>query len=350
MMRGLRMAENVFTALSRYRKSEDYWTSALLYVLEYLWTHQMSVETRRRCAEFLTYLSTIEFTPQDNLCFKLQRFCSGRSKLDKGSRLDAEISTDNKCIWIEVKDEAQLGIDQLQNYIVKMEELPHGVKKLVLLRRAFIDLKGVRDLGVRDVRWFEVYDWMVGLQSCMQQNAESQHIASYLVEQFLQFLEQKGVPVMNRIVKHEFEEGVRSLQSLVDMLKQAGETVLSAEAEPWNGITDYHGRRYVEIPFKKGCYRLGIPFDDVPNRLVLWMDPDKVKKHEHRSLNPEELTTSIKTGMLRQDDDGTIASTESLKSFFEPSDKKDQYDELTSIIQRVFQRFEKIKKRKYERR
>jgi len=344
------MAENVFTALNKYKKSEDYWTRALLYVLEYLWGHQMNIETRRKCAEFLTHLSTIEFTPQDNLSFKTQRCCPRMSKLDKGIRLDAEISTDDKCIWIEVKDEAQLGEGQLQNYILKMEELPHDIKKLVLLRRAFIDVKRVRDLGVRDIRWFEVYDWMMDLRSCMQQNAEDEGIASYLVEQFLQFLEQKGVPVMSRIMEHEFEKGVRSLQSLVDMLRQAGETVLSAEAEPWNGITEYYGRRYVQIQFKKGCYQLGIPFDDVANKLVLWMDPVKVKKHEHRSVNPEELNTSVRTGRLRQEDDGIIAATESLKSFFELSDKKDQYDELTYLIQRMFQHLETTKKRKYERR
>jgi hypothetical protein len=128
--------------------------------------------------------------------------------IDEG-RPDIEIWTPQPLLYVEVKVESLVDLEQIQRYL---EELRPKEGRLILLTRRPPGKLGDDKKDVRKVRWYEVAAWLKQLRL---DNCSS---TGYLVEQFVDFLRARNMSIDK--VRPELTEGVRSLYNLLKMVRE----------------------------------------------------------------------------------------------------------------------------------
>ncbi len=343
------MAHNIFQILSKYKKQEDYWTAALVYLLDALWGEDERAKSREACADLLRRLCGVAFDVNEKVTFEPQRFYKSQ-RVDAGSRLDLEITTGNKRVWIEVKDQSSLGPGQIAKYLSELVEYQEEHKSLVLLRLLYGDWKEA-DKASKKVYWAELYDWLKELQ----EKAEIKDDANQgnLIRQFLEFLELKGVRIMTKLDKDALENGLCQIKSLVAMLRQVAQEkhfrVLDNKSSEI-GIDWFMGfcfelnlkenqdyREFIGRRLRRGRYHVGIDPND-SGTLSMGM---KIK-------DVNLIDKSIIKGKLKDDDlyedDGWIWCDISLADVFNEPTKAKQLEQVGILFQKKFERLKKIQR------
>jgi len=351
------MNNNIFAVLAKYKKPEDYWTAALLYVLKSLWGENQDSKERAACANFLFNLCDLNFHVNEKISFDTQRTQKGIEKKDR-SRLDVQISSNDKCVWIEVKDEARLSKEQMDKYQRQLSELryPKENKKLVLLRRFYGDWQEADKADIKKY-WLEVYDWLEDLKAEAELSVDTRN--GYLIKEFLSFLQSKGVRIVSEIDKDALQSGLTNIKNFTAMLKQVvqqlGFTLKKEEYWP-EEVGDYVGVKFdlnlkdnsrredfIGKALQRGKYFARIYADD-PSHLWMEMSGKDVKidarklKEKEMSKNPDwEITWGEKN---REDD--YIAHSASLETVLSSSDKRVQIDNLGIVFKSMFEALKEV--------
>jgi hypothetical protein len=345
------MTRNIFGALATYEKDENYWTSALVYLLEYLWNDPArSEEQRGACARFLSKLSDAPFSANEDIDFDVQKVVKKTEETSR-SVIDARISSDSKYIGIEIKDTSGLNQEPEDYKQRLLEAAGERDCRLVLLRRSgltpkeFAKVRGV----AYDVRWFEIYSWIQEMRSAMQVTGAS--VGCYLLAQFSEFLNEKGVPIMTRVTKDGLAKGLAEIPSLLNMVQQWAESAF--ENRGLNAILTKHFVEAGRIGFGMGqrrdakdeeCYLFYVETDNATN-LIIDTTERAVAKLERKNVDcsgPQELEKHG-LGKYIEDNVERIYAHRPLTSVLQKDSEKEQYDEVHRLLDRMFQELDCLK-------
>lgn len=336
--------DNVFAVLAKYKKPEDYWTAALLCVLEALWDQGEGSVERAACIAFLVKLGGLSFSAAEEIRFDTQRSYKGTRDRDS-SRIDAQISSSDKCVWIEVKDDALLRKGQMDKYKRQLAELPYpeANKKLVLLRHFYGDWREADKADIRKY-WIEVYDWLEDVRAEAKLSDDTG--SGYLVKGFLDYLRSKGVRIVSKISEDALHSGLIEITDFIMMLRQVVEkSGLAVKKDKYSSeenyvgvifdlnLKDNRGRKdFIGYGLEKGRYHVGIYAED-PSVLWMEMDPHDVKTAYHRlEEEPRWETTRDKKNKI-----DWISLSAPLGSVFSSSDKREQIDKLSVVFRSMFE-------------
>jgi len=338
------MADDVFSALSKYKKPENYLTAAFLYVLESLW---LKYETRPACCEILAELFGIKFLPNEKILFKTQRYAKARGKgkiESEKSTLDAEIASDDKCIWIEVKDKSKHDEKQLQKYKQELDKLPFKTKQLIFLSHNSVGTAK----AYKTICWYEVYDSLREKLDSRPELRSNDGESHYLLTQFLEFLDQKGVQIMGIINEDDLKNGLRQLQSLLNMLKEEVRGRLLPDVpKAGENLNLYYMEDYIGFSFGQNRYSVDIPLEEhkLANYFILSMDKNKVEKIEQRRIRSNILQKKIREERLGEED-GDIYARRDLSSVFQVATKDKQKFILGELLQEMWDELKEVKAKK----
>jgi hypothetical protein len=201
---------NFFARLSKWarRQDENFLTEAFAVLLEHLLMLAPGVGTRLIC-KLTDGLINAPAEEANTLVLRTQvDVVQGRP--------DLEISAPNKLVWVEVKAESPLRVGQLEGYRVLLDAAAAGETKLVLLTRYHEEFIGERTRPDLAIRWYELAHW---LEAEMAELAATCDLATFLAQQFLDFLGDKGM-TLTQVNKYT-PDGLRGLSSLLNMLEEA---------------------------------------------------------------------------------------------------------------------------------
>ncbi|SFJ70759.1 hypothetical protein [Planctomicrobium piriforme] len=163
-------------------------------------------------------------------------------------RPDICICTVNALAFIEAKLESKQGELQLQRYRQLLDRSPAMTRSLTLLSRYAEEIDPGLQGRVICRRWNQAAQFLV---DALEAGKIHDTVNQWFTEQFVDFLKSRGM-VMEQ-VSWELMSGVRSMISLLEMLKEAA---LAAKVRPipsigkeWNGYylavpADMHGTEY----------------------------------------------------------------------------------------------------------
>ena len=205
---------------TRYDKPENRFTASLVYLLHYLWNESKNNEAKRRIyCSFLNRLCDKEIVWGEQVDLEMQK--SERGDEDGEKRiLDFEIiSSNNILVWVEVKDTASLQDFQRdkRNLERRAKSLGYEDNRLVLLAHYPISEEKIRGID-SVVTWDMLYRWLRDIKGKLHKHGTSH----YLINQFLKYLEGKGVLVMNKI-DAEHMIGLGDLMNLLNLIKSEAE-------------------------------------------------------------------------------------------------------------------------------
>ena len=235
---------NLMSALYQwaYRQGENFATEALVWTLRTLLVHEPD--------EAIGLLSWLCFDRIGEL--KLPVTIGTQHTIDEG-RPDISIQAPGVFIFVEVKTNSPLGLDQVDRYLAGLERQRMNRRgALVLLTRDAPELTSEQKNVVRCVRWHEIAS---RLRAVTITSAE----AMAAIEMLTQFLKERVMTIEQ--VTWEFASGVTALRRLLVMLdaalSQAG-IPKHAKANGWEFVGYY-------LDAKK--YWSGIRYD-APHLLV----------------------------------------------------------------------------------
>lgn len=199
---------DLFSLLSRYamRQEENFLTESLVYLLNLILDREKEIGLNileHLCGEkFSTWLengSAISITTQFTV--------------DEG-RPDIVIQVNSdRLIFIEIKHDSSLGVEQLERYYSHLNNLNQDTQ-LVLLTRSRHSIQETT-LGrtlFHHVCWYEISGWLSDIDI-------HDEITGYMIEQFLEFLKEKGMNMEK--VTWEYIQGVPAMVNLVNMIGTA---------------------------------------------------------------------------------------------------------------------------------
>lgn len=297
------LGKDIFSVLAKYNSAvdENYLTEALVFLINSLLERERTVGL-----EILTQLCV----KNDEFSFDANEVVSitTQKKTEQGIP-DIRISSPGKLIFIEVKHDSPLGLQQLERYKKALESSSAIVKYVVLLTRFAIDFEE-KSKPYKHVRWFEVYNWLA--------SAKAQDLVSaYLIQQFKSFLEVKQMSIQR--VGWEYINGIPALINLVNMIevaiKDAGIPFYSSSPRAvgldWRGF-------YLE----NKEFWCGIRYD---NHLeIIFSIEDK------KNFNIKLVNTPVYP--IREDRYSIYFELQLEKVFFFSLDKDKQLDEITKFV------------------
>jgi len=200
--------ENIFSALAKYNSAidENYLTESLVFVINALLQRERPIGI-----EILTQLCV----KNNEFSFNIDEDISASTQeTTQQGRPDIKVSSRDKLIYIEVKHDSPLGLQQLARYRKALESSAATIKHVVLLTRFAIDFEEQEERPYKHVRWFEVYNWLTSART-----RAKDPVSIYLIESFKSFLEAKQMSIQK--VGWEYINGVPALNNLVNMLEVA---------------------------------------------------------------------------------------------------------------------------------
>lgn len=198
--------ENIFSALGKYNSGmgENYLTESFVFVINALLKQEHSIGL-----EILTQLCMKDneflFDGDEDISIITQE------STDEGIP-DIKISSNDKLIYVEVKDSSPVSSRQLKNYRKDLESSRYAIRRLILLTRFPTELSEHKGIPDKCIRWFEVYNWLVGAKAKVQDP-----VTGYLMESFMSFLEVKQMSIQK--VGWEYIEGVPAFFNLINMIE-----------------------------------------------------------------------------------------------------------------------------------
>lgn len=202
--------KNIFSVLAKYSlpQDENYLTEAFVFLINCLLNRD-----RRAGIEILTKLCVekdeFSFTADENISVSTQY-------VTEMGTPDIKVSTEDKLIYIEVKDYSPVNTKQLRGYRNALELSDRPIKKLILLTRFPVDNTEHKGLPDRQICWFEVNNWLASLQT-------REPVSAYMVDSFKSFLEDKKMVIDK--VGWEYITGVPAFNNLINMIEVAIKSV-----------------------------------------------------------------------------------------------------------------------------
>lgn len=201
-------SQSIFTSLEKYahRQEENFFTEAFTNII------------KRDPSLLRTLLNKIS---NDLILIKPQVRTQKRVEVPSNKRktddnhydqfdLMIESKTNKNIIIIENKIASQADIGQLKRYAVWMKKNYRSYNKILVLitkrEETKINVSGVR---FKQKRWYEIYNWMCEYK-------ESKHLE--ILNEFLKFMEQKGMGTQIKKVNADFTNGVKNVCNFLTQL------------------------------------------------------------------------------------------------------------------------------------
>ena len=130
-------------------------------------------------------------------------------------RPDIEIRGDpDILVYVEVKHDSALGVQQLERYRAQLDESGHSKTLLVLLTRSRSSSREttLQSDGFHHVCWYEIYNWLANA-------AIQDETCQYMVDSLVLFLEEKRMSMKK--VTWEYINGVPAFLNLIAMMEAA---------------------------------------------------------------------------------------------------------------------------------
>ncbi len=190
---------------------------------------------------------------------------------------DIEIKTADTLVFVEVKVESRVDDSQLKKYREALNESGFKNTHLILLTKyPFIPQTDEKKPDFVFVRWFQIAEC---LEQDLQQGTISQPVIIYLAEQFLNFLQKRGMTL--EPVNRELILGVQSLRNLLDMVQKALK-LLQVKPKLDSGKDDYGYISGYKFNFGSGEYWVGIEYDR-PD-ILLFVTFHEIDKEAYENL------------------------------------------------------------------
>jgi hypothetical protein len=205
-------SNNIFSALAKYNsaRNENYLTESFVFVINTFLQreHIIGLEILNLlCAENNEFF----FSTNEDVTISTQE------KTKQGTP-DIKVSSPDKLVYIEVKHDSPLSPSQLLRYRTALETSSALIKRVVLLTRFTIDFEKPEDKPYKNVRWFEIYNWLTNMKGRVKDL-----VCVYLIESFNSFLEAKGMSIQR--VGNEYIDGMSALNNLINMIDSAIQNV-----------------------------------------------------------------------------------------------------------------------------
>ena len=200
--------KNLFSVLSRYatRQEENFLTETLVYLLNLILDRDNDIGSNllvqlcgNKLSAWLENTSTISITTQ---------FTVIEGRPDVVVKVDSD-----KLALIEVKHDSGLGEEQLERYYSHLSNLATDTQLVLLTRSKHSIQETTLDRNFfHHVCWYEISGWLSEIDI-------HDEIAIYMIEQFLEFLKEKGMNMEK--VNWEYIQGVPAMVNLVNMIGTA---------------------------------------------------------------------------------------------------------------------------------
>lgn len=235
------MTPNVFSSLARYSgyAEENYLTETLVFVVKLLLEREpplgLELTNLLACQDepWFTSASSVQITTQVST---------------EAGTPDIELRQDGVLIYVEVKHDAPLGLDQLERYKQQLDASQIEKRDLVLLSRSRYSNPGTSldHTAYRRLYWYKIHSWLLTADVCDE-------VDRYLCRSLVSFLEEQKMSVKQ--VDWQYMGGVPAMLDLTNMM----ETAL-AEAIPNTKLTHTAGWSWRGF-YLPGDYWFGFRFD-----------------------------------------------------------------------------------------
>ena len=194
--------DNLFSNLNRWaiRQNENFTTESLVLILKRLLSDKPDVACRllKNFTDGFLDLSNEQAT---------RTSIQTQTTIDEG-KPDIEITVDDYLVYIEVKIDSELGVDQLTRYRHALESADKKRTLLVFLSRYPLTStnNGTPDVAVR---WYQIADWIEG---ALLKN-QIDDVNKFLLNQFLDYLKKQHLTLSK--VKSPISIGLNSYRERV---------------------------------------------------------------------------------------------------------------------------------------
>ena len=348
---------DIFTSTTKYRKPENQFTASLVYLLRYLWNNSLDNskgEQRRRICFFLSDLCGVPFPVDQHVVFTIQKreiedvVQDERPGNQRPEILpDFQISSDSVLVWVEVKDAAPLGQDQLKDYRRSLFGKAGQRKKRLLLLRNRHFTPEEQEGADSSPWWHQLY---VGLRTMIDSSVfEDGSSSHYLLNQFLKYMQQKGVPTVSRI-DGEHIKGLPSVMSLLVILQNEVQAVFEgsrvSSPEFWLDEEDpyVYAEYSVKPPNTKSeayLVQLWVPTAAQPagTAIALVTKDDWIRESEHSRVDVPSDDQSFYRG-----DDEQIYLVRPLDTVFQQDTLSEQSSAIGELLRAMRERLARSKK------
>jgi hypothetical protein len=303
--------ENVFTCLYRYRKPENFLTSALIGVINSLLTEESISNSRQLTIAFLNNIvgPLMKFSPSDKITIYQNRSVSIGNKIIYP---DITISSHTNLAFIEVKDWATTGSSQLEDYCKALNLQKNKNKQLILLCRWTTATPKEKKYIQKETFWYEIHDELHKIRKSIK---FQQPATDYLLNSFLDFMEAENMTIKK--IGETFNKGTSDLYNLIKMLFEA-----SKEAGIKKGGNWYISETDFGLSFNNQQYFLVIQWTNL-HEIVFVVDRSKDRNKNSEKFKWKQLTDRT--------DDWCSTSRQLSKDFFD-IDKQAQINQIIEIV------------------
>lgn len=227
------MALNVFASLAKYSSAseENYLTESLVFIIRLL-LDRVPAHGLELANLLCTSGGEMLLTNSTSVTINTQ------TKTTAGIP-DIVVKGPDALIYIEVKHDSHLGVDQLERYHAHLQQEDVAGTQLVLLSRSRYSAVETTLSSEQFSRrfWYEIYNWLTATYF-------EDDVCDFFVSNFMSFLEEKQMSLNH--VTWEYSQGIPALLNLTEMIEAATATAL-----PGNKITRTAGWDW------RGLYLLG---------------------------------------------------------------------------------------------
>jgi len=261
---------NIFSALSKYNSAidENYLTESFVFLINELLRREPSFGTKL-LNQICVVNNDFHFASDENILVSTQ-------EVTEYGTPDIRISSQDKLIYIEVKHDSPLGIQQISRYQKALGSSSAPIKQVVLLTRFAVDV-GESEKPYKHIRWFEIYNYLASMKTEIKDPA-----CIYLIDSFNSFLEAKQMTLQK--VTWEYINGIPAMLNLINMIEVAiqGASIDFYKTFPKSAGWDFKGFNLRNHDFWCGFY--------FSNPLVLTFEVlDKKKFNRDKLTEPTYL-------------------------------------------------------------
>ncbi|MGC9349994.1 MAG: hypothetical protein ACP5JG_17780 [Anaerolineae bacterium] len=202
------MEPNIFSTLARYsgHAEENYLTESLVFVARLLLERDPA-----RGLEFANLLCCQDNEPWFTSAPSVQ--ISTQVNTPVGTP-DIELRNNDVLVYVEVKHDSPLGIDQLERYKEQLDQSGISRTRLVLLSRSrYSDVGTSLDPSAyQRLYWYNIYNWLSDAET-------DDEVSRYFCDGLIDFLEEKNMSMKK--VGWEYINGVPAMLDLTEMMEAA---------------------------------------------------------------------------------------------------------------------------------
>ena len=202
------MKLNIFSTLARYsgHAEENYLTESLAFVARLLLDRDPTLGL-----DFANLLSCQRDEPWFTSAASVQ--ISTQVSTAVGNP-DIELRQSGVLVYVEVKHDSPLGIDQLERYKEQLDQSSVSKKRLILLSRSRYSNIGTSldPSAYHRLYWYDIYNWLASAKT-------DDEVSRYFCDGLMGILEEKKMSVKK--VGWEYINGIPAMLDLIAMMEAA---------------------------------------------------------------------------------------------------------------------------------